>query len=206
MAYVGETRTPLGLPQGSVRAILALLITVSFWLMVLLPNPENGKPLHVPLNLYFLLAFPFMFFVSYGRSMADAEDNEPHPLGMPPFLVKFIILFGTAGVLGFQYHYNFDQLKARLTPDAETLQNGYRFAAALFGGFMFGYIMRALPFRNSALFQFFHAWLSMIAMILLVIEIVIHAFIQPSMEGTIDVVAFEIAITAIVATYFATRS
>jgi len=196
-------RQPLGLPEGSVRAVLALQITLSFWMLVILPDPAQ-RTLHIPLNLYFLLAFVFMFFVSYGHSAADTEDPEPSPLGLPPLLVQIVILFGTAAILWWQYSTNPDRLKARLAPDE--LKNAYRFGAALLGGFMVGFLIRAIPGRNSAIFQFIHAWLSMIAMFMLVVEIVVHAFISPTLEESLDVATLEMVITAIVACYFGTRS
>src|SRR5262245_46274622 len=91
-------RPPLGLPPGSIRGLLALQITIIFWVLLLVPN-EKFVP--IPLNLYFLLAVVMIFFVSHGKSIARKGEATPSPLWLPGGTLRFIILAGTAAVFAY---------------------------------------------------------------------------------------------------------
>ena len=62
-------RHPLGLPAGSVRATLALIIVGLFWLLLVI---QPDKPVQVPLYLYFLMGLVLHFFGSHGGTIAPA--------------------------------------------------------------------------------------------------------------------------------------
>ena len=58
---VNEPRHPFGLPMGSVRGFMALLICGFFWLVLLWPGEQIVKPL---LGHFFLLALVLLAFAS----------------------------------------------------------------------------------------------------------------------------------------------
>jgi len=91
---------PLGLPQGSVRAILALLLCGSLWYQVLKDLPVT--PIFLESSL---LVVAFYFGV---RSTAPASAPViptaipvKHPLGLPRGSVRGILLFGFFAVIAY---------------------------------------------------------------------------------------------------------
>ena len=71
---------PLGLPPGSVRGMLSLMIMAMAWLLLLLPDSSSVT---LPLNVYCLLPLVLLFFFSHGKSIADSSDPTPSPLYLP---------------------------------------------------------------------------------------------------------------------------
>ena len=49
---VQRANYPLGLPPGSVRAILSIFITGMFLLLATYPQPEGAPPARIPLFLF----------------------------------------------------------------------------------------------------------------------------------------------------------
>jgi hypothetical protein len=77
---------------------------------------------------------------------------------------------------------------------------------AYVGGFALGYIFRHMPFRNNWLFQSFVAWISLLAMALLFIEIILRVFVQSTLKEQLDLKVWEAIVTAVTTCYFGTRS
>jgi hypothetical protein len=196
-------RHPLGLPQGSVRAVLSLTIVGLFWLLLLLPA---DKDVQVPLYLYFLLGLVLLFFASHGRSIAPQGTTHRSPLGLPRGSIRGIIVVGTIAVIVWCIRSNPSLLIARLTPTPEQLPQWPYLLMVLLGGFFLGWIIRLGPWRNLYWFQDVQAWVSLVAMILLGAEIVIHLFIRPHMEQEIDLPLVEETLLGVVAFYFGVRS
>ena len=98
MHYSEIPRHPLGMPPGSVRAILTFQIVGLFWLLLLIPD-DRAVP--IPMDLYFLLAMVMIFFVSHGKSIAKKGDPTPSPLWMPGGSIRFLLLAGTAAVIAY---------------------------------------------------------------------------------------------------------
>jgi hypothetical protein len=196
-------RAPLGLPPGSVRGILSLLIVGQFWLLLLLPD-ANKVP--IPINLYMLLSLVALFFVSHGKSIATRSDPTPSPLHLPGGALRFIIVGGTIAVIAYLYSNHEDWLMDRLKLDPAQISLWPQIVSAYVGGFGIGYIMRHLPIRHFWGFQAFQAWLAMIVLGLLVVEIVIQAFINASLKDKLDLRTWEAVVTGVAAYYFGVRS
>ena len=196
-------RHPLGLPPGSVRGMLSLLIAIEFWLLLMLPDSSKVP---IPVNLYLLLSMVAIFFVSHGKTIHAASDPSPSPLYLPGGTLRFLILAGTVAIVGYQYVNHYERLIERLRPAESQFAFWPTLIGAYVGGFLVGYIFRVMPFRNNWMFQSFLAWLSIIAMILLFVEIFVQAFINPSLKEKFDLHAWEAIVTAVVACYFGTRS
>jgi hypothetical protein len=200
---VRPVRQPLGLPAGSVRGILALLIVIQFWILLLLPD---SMAVRVPANLYLLLSFVALFFVSHGRSIAAAVDPEPSPLHLPGGTLRIIIFGGTALVVGYVIANMPDRLNTRLRLSDSQMDHWPIIIGAYVGGFTLGYFFRVMPFRHHWVFQSFLAWIAIIAMALLLIEIVIQAFIRPTLREQFDLPTWEAVVTGVTSVYFGTRS
>jgi hypothetical protein len=202
MTATAVARPPLGLPPGSIRGLLALQVTIIFWVLLLVRN-ENVVP--IPLNLYFLLTIVIVFFVSHGKSIARRGEPTPSPLWLPGGTLRFVILAGTAAVLTYIAVAHPDRY-ARLTPNPEQLAHWRYYLGALGLGFVLGYGTRVLPFRHSWMFQAFQAWTAIIAMAILFLHLVFEVIINFSLDIPIDAVAWNTIVTGIVAFYFGSRS
>jgi hypothetical protein len=203
MANGENARAPLGLPAGSVRGVLSLLIVVQFWLLLMLPEADKVA---IPINLYLLMTLVALFFVSHGKSIASATDPTPSPLHLPGGSLRFVILGGTAAVVGYLYMNHPDRLYERLRFDPAQLSAWPGVVGAYVGGFLIGYLMRVMPFRHFWACQAFQAWLAMIAMGILLVEIIIQAFINPTLKQRFDLPVWEAIVTGITAYYFGARS
>src|SRR5262245_7370799 len=83
------TRHPLGLPPGSVRALLSLIICGLFWVLILLP-PEKAVP--IPVFLYFLLSLILVFFVAHGSTIGRASGSLRSPWHLPRGTFRVLIV------------------------------------------------------------------------------------------------------------------
>jgi hypothetical protein len=203
MANDVNIRSPLGMPPGSVRGILSLFIVLEFWLLLLLP--ESSK-VPIPINLYLMMTLVAVFFASHGKSIATASDPDPSPLYLPGGTLRFIILAGTVATIGYLYSNHPEWLNERLRPSQGQLAIWPLIVGSYVGGLFVGYMLHIMPFRNHWFFQAFLAWISLIAMGLLFVEIIIQAFVKPTLNQDFDLPAWEAVVTAVTACYFGTRS
>ena len=104
-------RHPLGLPPGSVRGLLGLMIGGLFYVLLLLPE---GKEVPIPIFLYFLLGLILVFFM--GHSHPAGERQHATPLGVPHALLKVLHILAFAGAIGWVYYAHPERLTTRLTP------------------------------------------------------------------------------------------
>ncbi len=105
-------RHALGLPAGSIRALLALSVLGLLWLLVLCPLPgqaETGENLKVGqykvglvycyLQILMLLILAH-FFTAHGHTIRP-HPQARSPLGLPRGSVRFLLI---AGYLGLAYY------------------------------------------------------------------------------------------------------
>jgi hypothetical protein len=199
---LAPVRHPLGLPPGSVRAVLALMIAGLFWLLLVLPDSYEER---VPLFLYVLLGLIMVFFGAHGHTIGHHIMGHS-PLYLPRGLLRAFLILGTAALLGWLYYSYPERTTLRLTPAENQLAFWHWLLLAAFGGFGFGYLVGKGPWRRSAAFQDLIAWVSLLAMIGLVIETIWMVFVKPSMEKSPDLLSFETVLTAVVAFYYGARS
>ncbi len=194
--------TPLGLPTGSIRGLLALQITVIFLLLLLVPK-ENQVP--IPLNIYFLLSMVMVFFVAHGASIPERAHPSPSPLWLPGGTLRVLMLgSAVAGLvyLGVSHPERFD----RLTPNPDQFVNWKYYLAATAGGFALGHVIKIFPVPHGWGFYTFQAWAALIAMASLLIETILQVFVKPTLAEMLDFVTWQCVVTAIVAFYYGVRS
>ncbi len=206
MAPSDAPRAPLGLPPGSVRAILAILTMVQLWILLLLPE---DRAIPIPLNLYFLMALVLVFFAAHGKSISTNSGSTPSPLWMPRGSIRFLLAVITIGVVVFisvNYPERFDRrLIPNFTKPEETVYWKY-LLAAVFGGIVLGQFTRIFPFKDSYGFQTFKAWASLIAITTMFIEVILQTMVRSSLVKQFDFSGWEVIVTAIVAFYYGVRS
>jgi hypothetical protein len=201
---IPAVRHPLGLPAGSVRALLAMMIAAQFWTLLLIPE---DKGFIIPLFLYFLTAVVLLFFFAHGKSISTDANQRP-PFGLPRGTFRGLIILGTAAVFGYYvYRYNQSPLP-RLVPKPEQLGQWPGLLIALAAGLGGGWLVGRGPWRKSMMFQDFQAWLSLLAMMGLVIETIFVLLINPNLrqEHKVDLTLWECILTGVISWYFGARS
>jgi hypothetical protein len=198
-------RHPLGLPAGSVRAILSLLIVAQVCLFLALP-PHLVESRPMPLYLHALMLMVMLYFVARGREPLPGEPRQPAPLYLPRFFIRSLLILGLAAVVGWQLYENPERVYDRLKPVEAQLADWPYILATLAGSFVLGRLLRIGPWRNAAWFQDFLAWVSLIAMIAVVAEMCLTIFVNPGFLQSIDRTVWECVLTGIVTTYFAARA
>ncbi|MFL5342724.1 MAG: hypothetical protein ACJ8F7_21540 [Gemmataceae bacterium] len=198
------SRHPLGLPAGSVRATLALIISGLFWTLLLIPD---DKAVPIPLFLYFLSAMILLFFFAHGKTISGEEGQKP-PWGLPSGSFRILILLGTGVAVGLHYYLYGHWPLQRLKPQPDQLSQWPTLLIALLAGLGLGWLFGRGPWRRSAVFQDLQAWVSLLAMLGLGAEIIIVLFINPSLKADVklDLTTWECVLTGIVAFYFGARS
>jgi hypothetical protein len=206
-------RHPLGLPAGSVRALLAFMVFIIIWAMLLLPE-ETGKEIRVPLYLYYLM---FLIIGSYFAARSHAPTppgvRVHHPLYLPRGSLRFLMIAGFVAAMGWGFYHNPDSFEKRLQPaglDQMTLP------VVLLGGFFLGVVVGRLadifladPVTGlPAWFQDVLAWISLLAVFGLGVALLIHLVINPSVSPERQIVwpYWEGFLAALVSFYFGVRS
>ena len=161
----GDPQYPFGLPMGTVRGFFALLICVFFWIVLLSPDAPNVKPL---LSHYFLLALVFMAFAS-----ANGHGAPRGEAATLPWALRILFLGGTAAVAAYSINkYGLADFTTRVTPVYEEVKGWWvPFLGCTIGGFIGGLFLWYVLGGRSIVFQSIRAWLSVVAMVMLVIEL-----------------------------------
>jgi hypothetical protein len=197
-----EPRHPFGLPAGSVRAVLSLGIVSLFWTIALLPESKN---IPIPLFLYFMLALIGMFFMAHGRSIGT---QGRHAWGLPRFTFRILIILVSAGAIGLHYYLYDHGPWNRFIPHPNDPTDWPKLFIAVIAGLLLGRLIGHGPWRQSAAFQDIQAWISLLGMLGLGVETILHVMVNPQLgdDLKIPLINLEAVLTGIVAWYFAARS
>lgn len=194
--YVHEYPT-FGLPAGSVRGFLSVLICSFFWIVLLLP-PHAAVT--APLGHFFLLTLVFLAFASH-----PAPEARGHTL---PWVMRLLFVGGSVAIVAFSVVNNPHQTAARLTPSPVEISQWPVLLGCLAGGFGLALFLRFALGRRSELFMTLRAWIGVIAMLLLLVETILQFLVLPSMaEKNPDALeVWEGIVIAVVAAYFGSRA
>jgi hypothetical protein len=189
---------PFGLPAGTVRGLLSILICSFVWVVLLLPETYQVK---VVLAHFFLLGLVLMAFAS--SPSLSQSDASP----FLPWLFRLIFVGGSVLSLVIAWTKGSELVQFRLTPDIDEVKQWWiPFLACLGGGFGFGVFLRFILGRTNHVFQSLRAWFSVVGMIMLVLEM--GVFFALLGEGrVIDFLHYWQCVTlVVVAAYFGTRA
>ena len=186
-----------GLPSGSVRGFLSVLICSFFWIVLLYPADVQ---LHVPLGHFFLLTLVFMAFASH--PLLDAKAH------LIPWLMKVLFIGGSAVAVVVALVRNPALTAERLTPAAADIGQWPVLLGCFAGGFLTATFLRFVLGRKSELFMTIRAWVGVIAMLLLFVETILQFLVLPGMADVNQnaLKVWEGAIIAAVAGYFGARA
>jgi hypothetical protein len=190
---------PYGLPMGTVRGFLSVLICSFFWIVLL---HQGEQPPHAPLAHFFLLSLVFMAFASH--PIHDAETSS-----FLPWLMKVIFVGGSAVVLCYAAYKTPDQFFTRLTPNVADMAQWPVLLGCFSCGFGIALFLRFVMGRKSEWFQTGRAWLGVLAIGLLIFETLFQFVILPDMSDKPGAEAMKIwegFVVATVAAYFGCRA
>lgn len=198
---VNDRRHPFGLPLGTIRGTMSLLICAFFWAALLWPEPTPPKPL---LAHYFMLALVLLVFSPYSKTGATGDDG-PRFL---PRLMRVAAIGGSLAILGFVAVTHPDRLNVRLTPDPVEVKDWWGiFLATVACGFAAGNFVRLALGRESPVFQTFRAWLSVVGLLMMTVELLMWVSFSTAENKPDEFLryfqAFEMAF---VSCYFGTRA
>ncbi len=200
-------RHALGLPAGSIRALLALAVLGLLWLLALRPLPGHAEtPAEIKLPTIFMDLQILMvlilahFFAAHGHSIR-ASGVGPSPLHLPRGSVRFLLLAGYLGLAGFLYH---------TQPKFEyPSTSAFILLLVLLSGFFLGHVLTGavLWFSGGVLpfwFQDVQAWVALLAILCMGVILIIQVFINTSLslEQQLDLPVVEAILAALVGFYF----
>ncbi len=163
-------RHAFGLPPGSVRALLAILIFGTVW-GVLLLNPTQALPDYLGDLLFIIMGHYF----AIRRKTAQEPEPGPPPLYLPSGSVRLLFIAGTSTVAFLLYRRG--QLAALdRNPAAVTL--------LLVGGFLLGVVLNTISawwidkgHRPPRLMEDLRAFASLAAALLLILLVMNRLFL-----------------------------
>ena len=204
-------RHALGLPAGSVRALLAFSVLGLLWLLALQPMHGHSEALGavqlptVFMDLQILMVLILShFFAAHGQSIR-ADASQRSPLGLPRGSVRFLLLTGYLGLAGYLYY---TQPKFEYPSSSALI-----LLLVLISGFFLGHVLTGtvrlmsggvLPFW----FQDVQAWAALLAILCMGVLLIILIFINPSLSlgQEINPPVLEAILAALVGFYFGARS
>lgn len=198
-------RHALGLPAGSVRAMLAFGVLGLSWGIVLAYAEDKALPLIFVYLQALMVLILASFFASHGKNIGHHVSLRS-PLGLPRGSVRFLLLAGYAGLAFFLYHNN---------REFESPPRGQAWLVllVLIGGFFLGHTLDQIVKKMAGgtepfWFQDILAWISLLAMIAMAVVAMIHLFINPSLQPSsqLDVPTLEGFLAGVVGFYFGARS
>src|SRR5258708_35691478 len=93
-------RHPLGLPAGSIRALLTFIVLGLVWALMVFQKD-------IPLYLFYLMFLIVgSFFAAHGRSIAGPASGSASPLHLPRGTLRGLIILGCAAVRGGRFYLN----------------------------------------------------------------------------------------------------
>jgi hypothetical protein len=210
-----QYRHPLGLPAGSVRALLTFMVLGTIWTLLLMPAEKNVK---VPLYLTYLM---FLVIGSYFGARGAAPKikglRETPPLYLPRGSIRLLIILGFAGVCGYGYfkdHSFFENLKF----DVESISKEPYLPVIIFGAFFLGSIVSTIAGwilagdeGLPAWYQDIQAWISVLAVLGLGATVIYELIVKPTLDPDkrFDLpsgIPWQTILSGIIAFYFGARS
>jgi hypothetical protein len=210
-APLPPSRHALGLPAGSIRALLALSVLGLLWLLVLRPLPgQEGAVGDIKLPTVFMDLQILMvlilahYFAAHGHSIRPGGVGRS-PLGLPRGSVRFLLLAGYLGLAVYLYH---------TQPQFEyPSTSALILFLVLLSAFFLGHLLTAavrglsggvLPYW----FQDIQAWVALLAMLCMAVILIIVLFINPSLSQDLQIPmpTVEAVLAGLVGFYFGARS
>jgi hypothetical protein len=184
------------------------------WAILILQEIRSINP--PPIYLYYLMLLILgNFFAAHGHSIAGPGATHPSPLYLPRGVVRTILFLGFIGVFAWRYYedQSFDKLFDLKQPELGNVPYlPFLIVGTFLLGILLGHLVRRMQ-RGSNVgpywFQDILAWLALLAVIGLVIEVLILVVINPGLpqdKQIRNLPGLEVPLSAIISFYFGLRS
>jgi hypothetical protein len=204
-----QPRFALGLPAGSVRALLTLMVLGLCWALMAMAPPA-GQKVQIPLYLYTLMFLILgHFFAAHGHSIAGPTTGSRSPLYLPAGTLRTLIVLGFVGVFGWRFYTQRELIEFQ--PILEEAWLPVVILAAFFLGILvarFASVVLRGPTGLPYWYQDVMAWVALLAMIGLTIEVIVVTIVNPSLQPDrqLNVPTWQGILSAVVSFYFGARS
>lgn len=193
MAY--KTKNAYGLPAGSIRALLAIIVFGSIWYL-LAKFPTIPVPSYMQ-NLMFIIMGHY--FASRGAK--DKDPTEPNPLYLPKGSIRALLVIGFA-VVAVLISYNQQWIvKGAMSTTGVSL--------ILVGGFLIGIVVGQFSKTERRWVEDIRATISLAAAVtlLLIVFRIIHTPAEPNhFELFFAKIHYEEILAGVVGFYFGRKS
>jgi hypothetical protein len=198
-------RSALGLPAGSIRALLTLMVTGMISLLIALP--PRDPPRLIPPYLFYLLFIAIAHYFA-ARGHASPESRRwPAPLYLPRGSVRLLLLVMLVGSVTYAMTRDQPAFQDQMTKSLEEVVQQPFLPVYLLSGFFLGTIVRALVSHEnrSPAIHDIEAWFALISVMLICIDALIKFVIYTSLWEPPNPTTWEAIIAAVVAFYFGER-
>jgi hypothetical protein len=204
--YPVPTRHALGWPQGSIRAVLSLMVVGLVCALMLIPPRDTPTP--IPAYLIYLMFLVLgHYFAARGGARGQPDAWGRQPLWLPRGSVRLILLVSLAGTCIYRYSSDPAGFEEQWQASVESLKEAPLLPVAVLTGFFIGVILRRLIGQQPPpIIQDLEAWLSLISVILMAVATLIHLVINPSLTENLNPTVWEGILAGVVAFYFGERS
>ena len=197
-------RHALGLPAGSVRALLAFMLLAAMWALAwATPRTEMIPVTYVYLQYVMLLVLAH-YFGSHGNTIGKHVSRRS-PLGLPSGTVRFLLLAGYLGLVGWLLY----SRREFEMPPSGSLFLPLILVSGFFAGFVVTKLVQAVSGGQVPYwFQDIQAWVALLGMIGLTVIVMVRVFVNPNIgqELQIPLTSVETGVAAVVGFYFGARS
>ncbi|HZT83630.1 MAG TPA: hypothetical protein VFA26_25595 [Gemmataceae bacterium] len=197
-------RHALGLPAGSIRALLASLV-FALLAAILIGGYQKDVPLLYNYLWYLFLLIVAHFFAAHGSTIGG-HVSRLHPWGLPRGFFRFVLIAGFVALIAWLWY------NRKLFEAVPEVSPGYPLVllAGFFLGVFVSAVVRWFSGGNGSPFWFqdIQAWVALIAIAILAVEMVVVLFINPSVRPELRIESFHLegALAAVVGFYFGARS
>jgi hypothetical protein len=204
MSTAIPVRHPLGLPAGSVRAVLALIVLGSMWALMFFDK-------EIPLYLIYLMFLVIgSFFAAHGYSIAG--PGHASPLHLPRGTLRTLIILGFVAILGWRY-YNNPDWHSLLNLKEATKEQPYLplvLLGAFFAGILVARIVHLLSRAQGPApwFQDIQSWVALLSALGFAGLVLVQFVINPGLreDQQLSMKTAETILGALVAFYFGARA
>jgi hypothetical protein len=198
-------RHALGLPAGSVRAILGLGVLGALWAMAFEPKHDQAFPLAFIYLQSLMMLILAHYFAAHGNKIGP-KTGSGRALGLPSGTVRFVLLVGYLGLTWYLF-----KERSQLNFETEAQGNIILYLATILTGFFVGHLLTGLVQWLSGgtlpfWFQDLQAWVAIVSMLGLAGLIIIHVFINPNVSPDLKIHGLDVVLATLVAFYFGART
>jgi hypothetical protein len=201
-------RHALGLPAGSVRALVALTVLAALWLIALFGLTKNNQiPTAFVYLQYVMILILAHFFAAHGNTIGK-HISRHNPLWLPGGFVRFFLLFGYLGLVGWLLFYERREFEQ---PTSGSLLLPLVLLTLFMLGYLFTKVIKMFSPGGQVPFWFqdIQAWLALLSMLGLLVIVLLHLFILKDRPENLDPSSFgvvEMIVAGIIGFYFGARS